>query len=147
MRSSEIYTASAKSILKSVRLRKPSGIAYCAFSLASGALLLPQASEPHCAVRCMAASYASRAPAGPSSGGISYPCRVVNCLLDLDAAAMTVHIAEAADVHQDVEAELLPGAEGAQHFVMAATMAQASVDDFLASGSPSGLRPRARIWR
>jgi len=39
VRSSEMYTASAKSILKSVRFRNPSGIAYCEFSAASGVLL------------------------------------------------------------------------------------------------------------
>ena len=31
-------------------------------------------------------------------------------LPDLDAAPMPVHVAEAADIHQDVEAELLAGA-------------------------------------
>ena len=47
----------------------------------------------------------------------------------LDAAPVAVHVAEAARIHQDVEAELLPGAEAAQHFVMLAAMAQAEVDD------------------
>jgi hypothetical protein len=47
----------------------------------------------------------------------------------LDAAAMTVHVAEATGVHEDVEAELLPGAEAAQHFVVLAAMPQAKVDD------------------
>src|SRR5208283_3847942 len=55
------------------------------------------------------------------SGGIA--------LHDLHAAAMAMHIAEAADVHQDVEAELLPGAEGARNFVMTAAMTQAQIDD------------------
>src|SRR5208283_2496639 len=50
-------------------------------------------------------------------------------LHNLHAAAMTMHIAEAADVHQDVEAELLPGAEGARNFVMTAAMTQAQIDD------------------
>ena len=54
-------------------------------------------------------------------------------LLNLNAAAVAVHVAEAADVHQDVEAELLAGAEGAQHLVMAAAMAQASIDDLAAA--------------
>src|SRR5260370_27506528 len=54
-------------------------------------------------------------------------------LFDLNAAAMAVHIAEAADIHQNVEAELLPGAEGAKHFVVASAMAQACVKDFLAA--------------
>ena len=53
-------------------------------------------------------------------------------LHDLHAAAVTMHVAEAADVHQDVEAELLSGAEGARNLVVAAAMAQAQVDDFAA---------------
>ena len=47
----------------------------------------------------------------------------------LDAAPVTVHVAEAAGIHQNVEAELLPGAEAAQHFVVLAAMPQAQVDD------------------
>jgi hypothetical protein len=39
-------------------------------------------------------------------------------LHDLDAAAMAVHVAEAADVHENVEAELLARGEGAQQFVV-----------------------------
>src|SRR5208283_2483982 len=50
-------------------------------------------------------------------------------LHDLDAAAMTMHVAEAARVHEDVEAELLSGAEAAQHFVILTAMPQAEVDD------------------
>src|SRR6266478_1610883 len=38
-------------------------------------------------------------------------------LLDLDTAAVAVHVTEAANVHQDVEAELLARAEGAKHLV------------------------------
>ena len=51
-------------------------------------------------------------------------------LHDLHAAAMAVHVAEAADVHQDVEAELLSGAVSARDFVEAAAMPQAHIDDF-----------------
>src|SRR5208337_4894464 len=54
-------------------------------------------------------------------------------LHDLDAAAMAVHVAEAADVHEDVETELLARGEGTQQFVVAAAMAQAKVDDFAAA--------------
>src|SRR5208282_4075436 len=54
-------------------------------------------------------------------------------LHDLDAAAMAMHIAETADVHENVEAELLARGEGAQQLVMAATMAQAEVYDFAAA--------------
>ncbi len=53
-------------------------------------------------------------------------------LHDLDAAAVAVHVAEAADVHEDVEAELLAGGERTRHLVVAAAMAQAEVDDFTA---------------
>ena len=60
---------------------------------------------------------------------------------DLDAAAVSVHVAEAADVHEDVEAELLAGAEGAQHFVVLAAMAQAEVDDFAAVSLPEPAAP------
>ena len=42
---------------------------------------------------------------------------------------MAVHVAEAARVHEDVEAELLPSAEAAQHFVVLAAMTQAEIND------------------
>ena len=45
-------------------------------------------------------------------------------LTDLDAAPVPVHIAETTDVHQDIEAELLPGTERAQHFVVTTAMAE-----------------------
>ena len=51
----------------------------------------------------------------------------------LDAAAMAMHVAEAADVHEDVEAELLASGERAREFVVLAAMAEAEVDDFVAS--------------
>src|ERR1700674_3426466 len=54
-------------------------------------------------------------------------------------AAWAVHHAKAADVHQNVEAELLASGERTRHLVVAAAMAQAEVDDFatarLARGS------------
>ncbi len=53
-------------------------------------------------------------------------------LADLDAAAVAVQVAIGADIHQDVEAELLPGGESAQKLVVLATVAQAEVDDFVA---------------
>ncbi len=49
---------------------------------------------------------------------------------DLGAAPMAVHVTEAADVHEDVEAETLAGVEGAEGFVVAAAVAEAEVDDF-----------------
>jgi hypothetical protein len=41
-----------------------------------------------------------------------------------------MHVAKAADVHQDVESELLANAESAQHLVVAPTVTQATVNDF-----------------
>ena len=43
-------------------------------------------------------------------------------LQELDATAMAVHVAEAADVHEDVEFEGLAGGEGAGEFVVTAAM-------------------------
>ena len=42
---------------------------------------------------------------------------------------MAVHVAEAADVHEDVEAQSGAGVEGAEGFVVLAAMAQAQLDD------------------
>src|SRR5439155_14155480 len=53
-------------------------------------------------------------------------------LSDLDTAAVAVHVAEASDVHKDVEAELMPGAERSKHFIVFAAMAQAKIYDFAA---------------
>ena len=53
-------------------------------------------------------------------------------LHDLHAAPMAVHVAKAADVHQNVEAEFLPGAVGARDFIVTAAMPQPQVDDFAA---------------
>ena len=55
-------------------------------------------------------------------------------LNDLRAAAMAVHIAEAADVHENVKAQSGSGVEGAQGFVVPAAMAQAQLDDFVDAG-------------
>ncbi len=53
-------------------------------------------------------------------------------LHNLHAAAMAMHVAKAADVHQDVEAELLSGAEGARDFIVTPAMTQAHLDDLAA---------------
>jgi hypothetical protein len=42
---------------------------------------------------------------------------------------MTVHVAEPANVHVDVEAQRGAGMEGAQRFVVAAAMLKANFDD------------------
>jgi hypothetical protein len=55
-------------------------------------------------------------------------------LLDLNAAAVAVHVAESTYVHQDIEAELLAGAEAAEHFVVTTPVPQPSFDDFAAPG-------------
>ena len=53
---------------------------------------------------------------------------------DLGGAAMTVHVAEAADVHEDVETQGCAGVKGTKRFVVAATVAQAELDDFVDAG-------------
>src|SRR5216684_2461071 len=61
------------------------------------------------------------------------------------AAAVAMHVAEAADIHQDVEAKLLPGAEGAQHFVMTAAVAESQVDDLAANDFARGFDRQANL--
>ena len=51
----------------------------------------------------------------------------------LHAAAMAMHIAEAADIHQDVEAQLVAGREGTRQLIMAAAVARAQQQQFLAA--------------
>jgi hypothetical protein len=47
---------------------------------------------------------------------------------------MAVHVAEAADVHEDVETQGCAGVKGTKRFVVAATVAQAELDDFVDAG-------------
>ena len=49
---------------------------------------------------------------------------------DLRAAAMAVHVAEAADVHKNVEAQSGPGVKSAECLVVAATVTQTQLNDF-----------------
>src|ERR1700722_6590514 len=51
-------------------------------------------------------------------------------LLDLRHTAVTMHVPEAADIHQDVEALSCPSVERAKGFVMAPAMPQPQFDDF-----------------
>ena len=51
-------------------------------------------------------------------------------LFDLSDAAMAVHVAEAADVHEDVEAEGGTGVKDAEGLVVFAAVLQAEFDDF-----------------
>src|SRR5262245_61308285 len=44
---------------------------------------------------------------------------------------MTVHIAESANIHQDVESELLSGAERSWHLIVLTPMAQAEINNLL----------------
>src|SRR5580692_9053706 len=51
-------------------------------------------------------------------------------LLDLYAAPMPMHIAETADVHQNVKAQSRSRVKGTEGFVMASATPQADLDDF-----------------
>ncbi len=51
---------------------------------------------------------------------------------------MAVHVAEAADVHEDVEAESGAGVEGAESFVVPAAVPQAQLDDLGDAGGGQG---------
>src|SRR6478672_2881696 len=53
-------------------------------------------------------------------------------LLNLRAAAVAMHVAKAAYVHQDVKLKLLAGVEAAQKLIMPATIAQSQIDNFAA---------------
>ena len=74
----------------------------------------------------------------------------------LHAAAMAMHVAEAADIHENVEAQLVAGRKGARQLIMAAAMARAQQQQLLAArrierstldresdGRDSGTRRRA----
>ncbi len=60
------------------------------------------------------------------------PMQRGEALLDLGTAAVPVHIAKTANVHEDVKAELLPRVEAAQQFVMRTTMVQPKIDNLIA---------------
>ncbi len=60
---------------------------------------------------------------------------------------MAVHVAEAADVHEDVEPQGGAGVEGAEGFVVPAAMAQAQFDDLRDAGGGKARQTRSRIWR
>ncbi len=68
-------------------------------------------------------------------------------LHDLHTAAMAVHVAEAANVHQDVEAEALPGVEGARDFIEAPAMPHAQFDDLVRAGASGMASTTRRICR
>ena len=53
-------------------------------------------------------------------------------LLNLRAAAVAMHVAKAAYVHQDVKLKLLPRMEAPQKLIMPSAMPHAQVDDFAA---------------
>src|SRR5581483_4321621 len=60
-------------------------------------------------------------------------------LPDLNAAAMTVHIAKSADVHEDVEAELLTSAKWPEDLIVLAAVPKAEFNDLLPSIRARGL--------
>jgi hypothetical protein len=46
---------------------------------------------------------------------------------------MAMHVAEAADIHEDIEAKLLSDGELTGQFIVLAAMAKAEVNDFAAA--------------
>src|SRR5207248_10548156 len=66
-------------------------------------------------------------------------------LPDLNASAVAVHVAEATDVHENVEAELMPGAEGPKHFIVLAAMAEAEIYDLAADNFACGRNGLANL--
>src|SRR5262249_503892 len=63
------------------------------------------------------------------------------CLLDLRTTSVAMHVAEPADVHENVKAKALAGLESTWQFVMRPAMAQAQVNDFTALGATEPLHP------
>src|SRR5213076_2454736 len=61
------------------------------------------------------------------------------------ASAVAVHVAEATDVHENVEAELMPGAEGPKHFIVLAAMAEAEIYDLAADNFACGRNGLANL--
>src|SRR4029077_15066864 len=66
--------------------------------------------------------------------GLDFRRRVVTvgsseALADLNAVAMAVHIAKAANIHENVKPERLPGAERPEDFVVWTAAAEAEVDN------------------
>ncbi len=59
-------------------------------------------------------------------------------LEELGAAAVAVHVAEAADVHEDIELEAGADVEGAEELVVAAAVLGAEGDEFGAAGGGQG---------
>ena len=72
--------------------------------------------------------------------GLVVAVEVGEGLEELDAAAVAVHVAEAADVHEDVEAEAVASGEGAQQLVVAAAVFGAEPDEFGERGARAGRR-------
>ena len=101
----------------------------------------------------MACWYSGRTAGFFESGNVAgVRCVVaVECgesLLDLGDAAVAVHVAKSANVHEDVEAEGGAGVEDAESFVVLAAVAQADFDDFGdAGGWEAGRRCRGSDGR
>src|SRR5438270_10930680 len=58
---------------------------------------------------------------------------------------MTVHVTEAADVHENVKPEPLAAMEGAQQFVVPAAVANTQINDFSPLGRAERLHPLADL--
>jgi len=151
-RSSMMYWASAKSILKRLRQRWPEGAGRWRIGrlrelrsrrfgrwrrgLARWRLIIGQdagfGEDVGVARKVAEAGFRSR-------GG----CEGLD---DLGAAAMAMHVAEAADVHEDVKAEGGSGVEGAEGFVVGPRWRRPSsmISETREAGSPA---TRSRIWR
>ena len=77
--------------------------------------------------------------------GVVVAVEVGEALEKLRTAAMAVHVAEAADVHEDVEAEALPGGEGAEELVVGAAVLHPEADDLGALGLGEGADGAAEL--
>ena len=78
------------------------------------------------------AAFGKRIDVRSEIGGGGDFAAVKSCefLLDLRNAAVTMHVAEAADVHENVKPEGGSGVKGAECFVVPAAVAKAHLDDF-----------------
>ena len=53
--------------------------------------------------------------------------------MTLNTTAVTMHIAESTDIHENVEAKLLAGGKRPRQFVVLAAMAKSEIDNLAAS--------------
>ena len=123
-------------------MRKPSGIAYCEFSAVRAPLsqfLYRRGRTLHNLIVIP-----------PNSGSLQFIRRIVamprgKFLADLYAPAMPMHIAEAANIHQNVEAELLARAKCPLHLIVAPAMAQSHINNFVSDRFSRSLNRLANL--